>query len=186
MAVTPGHYRLGPQTGRLILRTFRDGLAARAGHDLIIEVTRWSGDLTIGDDQAPTGFEASIDLNSLAVREGTGGVKPLTDRDRREIAVTAGKVLGTNRNPEATFTADGFQQSGGGWTISGTLALAGQTGPLRVQVSEAGQDRWRATASVVQTSFGIKPYTGFMGALRLRDTVEVEAEGGLPEPEGGS
>ena len=33
-------------------------------------------------------------MTSWTVREGTGGIKPLTDRDRREIVSTARKVLG--------------------------------------------------------------------------------------------
>jgi len=35
-------------------------------------------------------------------------VKPLTDRDRREIVATARKLLGTDRHPEATFVASKF------------------------------------------------------------------------------
>jgi polyisoprenoid-binding protein YceI len=180
MAVTPGQHLLGPDQGRLILRTSRDGLAARAGHDLTIEVTGWSGTLTIGEDLAPAAVEVRIELGSLAVVSGTGGIKPLTDRDRREILATARKVLGTDRQPEATFTADDFgRDDAGGWLVSGSLTLAGRTRPLRVLVTEAGPDRYRATASVVQSDFGIKPYVGFMGALRVRDAVDVEAEGSL-------
>jgi len=41
MAVRAGRHQLGPDQGRIILRTFRDGLAAQAGHDLTIEATRW-------------------------------------------------------------------------------------------------------------------------------------------------
>ena len=44
-------------------------------------------------------------MGALIVREGGGGLKPLTDRDRREIAVTARKTLGADRHPEATFAA---------------------------------------------------------------------------------
>ena len=43
-----------------------------------------------------------------------------------------------------------------------------------------GQNRYRATGTVVQSAYGIKPYTGFFGALKVRDAVdfEVEAERG--------
>ena len=52
MAVAPGRYRLGPDNGRIVIRTFREGLGARAGHDLVIDVTRWSGELTVNDDKS--------------------------------------------------------------------------------------------------------------------------------------
>jgi polyisoprenoid-binding protein YceI len=187
MAVHAGRHELGPGRGRIVLHTSRDGLAAQAGHDLTIEIGRWSGQLTVGDDLTPAGLEVRIDLGSLIVREGTGGIKPLTDRDRREIAVTARKTLGSDRHPEATFSASAFEPgSGGGGTITGTLTLAGQSRPLRLQVTATGQDRYHATAPVVQSEHGIKPYTGFLGALRVRDAVDVDVDVDLAEPDGGA
>ncbi|MGE5134597.1 MAG: YceI family protein [Gemmatimonadota bacterium] len=190
MAVQPGRYRLGPDHGRLILRTARDGLAATAGHDLTIEVPRWSGELTVsgnGDGPAPAALGLRIELGSLLVRRGTGGVKPLTDRDRREIAVTARKVLGTDRHPDAEFTADSFQAGpDDGWLVSGSLTLNGQTGPVQLRVSQTGDGRFRATASVRQTQYGIKPYTAFLGALKVRDAVDIEADAELADPDAGA
>jgi polyisoprenoid-binding protein YceI len=177
MAANGGRHRLGPDDGRLVLRTYRTGLAAQAGHDLTLEITRWSGDLERGEDNLSGRLEVRIDLGSLTVREGSGGVRPLSDRDRREIAATARKVLATDRNPEATFVAEKFEpDSAGGGAISGTLTLGGQARPLRLQVKKVGDDRYRASASIVQSEFGIKPYSGMFGALKLRDAVDVEAE----------
>jgi hypothetical protein len=50
-------------------------------------------------------------------------------------------------------------------------------------IGEAGGHRYRATATVVQSDFGIKPYAAFLGALRVRDAVDVEVELDLAEPE---
>jgi polyisoprenoid-binding protein YceI len=181
MAIQPGRHHLGPDCGRINLRTFRDGLVAQAGHDLSIDVARWSGDLDIADDLAPRGLTVTADLHSLVVKDGTGGVKPLTDRDKREIAVTARKVLSADRYPSATFTATGFRpadgQDGGpqsGGVVSGTLAIAGRTGPLELEVNSSGPGVYRATATVNQTGFGIRPYSAFLGSLKVRDAVTVE------------
>lgn len=183
MAVTPGRHQLGPDHGRIILRTSRDGLAATAGHDLTIEATRWSGLLVVNEDLSPAGLDVHIDMGALVVREGTGGVKPLSDRDRREIAVTARKTLGSDRYPEAVFAASTFAPTNGagagggaGGEISGTLTLHGQTRPLRLQVSQIGPDRYHAEATVVQSEYGVKPYSGFLGALRVRDAVQVTVD----------
>jgi len=159
-------------------------LAAQAGHDLTIEATRWSADLVVAQDQTPESLKVTIDLEALAVREGTGGLKPLTDRDRREIGVTARKVLSTNRFREATFEATEFRPSqgnGGGGLIRGTLSLGGASGPLDLHVSSTGPGRYLATTTVRQTSFGIRPYSGFLGALKVRDTVDVEVETDLSD-----
>jgi polyisoprenoid-binding protein YceI len=183
MAVHAGRHQLGTDRGRIILRTSRDGVAAQAGHDLTIEVGRWSGELTLMDDLSPAGLAVRVDLNSLIVREGSGGVKPLTDRDRREIAVTARKTLGVDRHPEVSFAAEKFEPAAdGAGVIVGTLTLAGVARPLRLQVSKAGPDSYHATATVVQSDHGIKPYRGFLGALRVRDAVDVDVDVDLSEP----
>jgi polyisoprenoid-binding protein YceI len=183
MAVKAGPNQLGTDRGRIVLHTFRDGLAAQAGHDLTIEVGRWSGELTVADDLSPAALEVQVDMGSLIVREGTGGLKPLSDRDRREIAVTARKTLAADRHPEATFTAAEFQpDADGGGLIKGTLTLAGQARPLWLQVRETGPDRYHATGEVVQSEHGIKPYTGFLGALRVRDAVNIDADVDLSGP----
>lgn len=183
MVLPAGRYHLGPERGRIVLRTFRDGLIARAGHDLTIEVTGWSGQLTVDDTSAPSDLEVRIDIGSLAVLEGTGGVKPLTDRDRREIAYTARRQLATDRNPEAVFTATRFEPNADGGVIDGTFTLAGNSRPVRLQVTQTGPGRYRASTSVVQSEYGIRPYTAFLGALKLRDAVDVEVEVDLSGPQ---
>lgn len=186
MAVQPGRHQLGPDRGRIILRTFRDGLAATAGHDLTIEATRWSGVLEVKEDLSPASLEVRVNMNALVVRDGTGGIKPLSDRDRREIAVTARKVLAADRNPEAVFAADNFApEAGGGGEISGTFTLRGTARPLRLRVSETGPGHYHADATVMQSGYGIKPYTAFFGALRVRDAVNVAIDVDLPGTENG-
>ena len=192
MAASEGTFRLGPDSGRVVIETSRAGLAARAGHDLTIEVTRWSARVAVpaeGDGGlAAATISAELDLGSLEVREGTGGAIPLTDRDRREIKNQMGKILGSGT---ATFASSRIIPSGsllapGGTTppnppasggaIEGTVTLNGQTQPARLQVTGSGSGRYRGSATLVQTGFGIKPYTGFFGALKLRDEVVVEFE----------
>jgi YceI-like domain len=173
-----GNVRLGPDNGRIILRTGRAGLAAKAGHDLTIEVTRWSVRIEApGEDAggvAAASVTADLDLGSLAVREGTGGAKPLTDRDRGEIKKTIAGILGDG---EASFASSRIIRSGSsGGAIEGTLTINGKTQPARLQVTEPGPGRYRGTATVAQSAFGIKPYVGFFGALKLRDEVGVEFE----------
>ena len=42
-----------------------------------------------------------------------------------------------------------------------------------------GPGQYRGTATVRQTDYGITPYTGFFGALKLKDEVTVEVEADL-------
>jgi polyisoprenoid-binding protein YceI len=183
MAVHAGRHELGPDRGQIVLHTTREGVAATAGHDLTIEVTRWSGELTVNDDLSPAGLSVRVDLHSLAVREGTGGLRPLSDKDRREIVVTARKVLGADRHPEASFTAAEFKPDGdGGGVITGTLTLTGTSGPVRLQVRQTGPDRYHASGEVAHSAHGLTPYRGFLGALKVSDAVGVDVDVDLSDP----
>jgi polyisoprenoid-binding protein YceI len=173
-----GTHDLGPGSGRVLIKTGRAGLAARVGHDLTIEVTRWSARVTVpGDDDgaiAAAAVNAELDLGSLAVRAGTGGAKPLSDRDRGDILATARKILG--KGAMATFTSSRVIPASGGGAIEGTLTLRGTPGPVRLQVTSPEPGHYRGSAVIRQTDFGITPYSGFLGALKLKDEVTVEFE----------
>jgi YceI-like domain len=155
---------VGPESGELLVRTSREGLAAKVGHDLTLRVDRWSAQVT--DDNEVT---ASIDLATLTVVGGTGG-KPLTDSDRAEIVANSRKILGP---ATATFTGRAAPDSSGGGTIDGTLTLNSISRPLQLVVRQEN-GTYTATATVVQSAYGVKPYSAFLGALKLRDEVTVE------------
>jgi len=170
-----GTYELGPSAGRVLVKTGRAGLAAKVGHDLTMEITRWSARVTVPDGGiAAATLSADLDLGSLAVREGTGGAKPLTDRDRRDILNSATKILGASAT--ASFASTAVIPAPGGGAIEGTLTLQGSSRPVRLQVISPAQGHYRGTAQVRQSDFGITPYSGFFGALKLRDEVTVEFE----------
>jgi polyisoprenoid-binding protein YceI len=177
MAVAGGTYRLGPETGRLLVRTGRTGLGARAGHDLTIEVTRWHGTATVDPaEPAACSVTVEVEVDSFEVREGTGGLKPLTDSDRAEIRKTIReKVLHTARHPTIGFRSTRIGGSPDAFTVDGDLTISGVTRPISV-TGRLADRRARASTTVVQSRWGIRPYTGFFGALKLRDEVGVEVE----------
>jgi polyisoprenoid-binding protein YceI len=175
VTVSAGTYQLGPAAGRLSIRTSRAGLAARAGHDLLIEVTHWSAVITVpaDDDLVATTVTLELDLDSLTVREGAGGAKPLSDRDRADIGRTMRKILGGG---SASFSSTRVIPSAIGGAIEGSLTMNERTRPVRLQVRAPGPGRYRGSATVAQTAFGITPYSGFFGALKLKDEVAVEVD----------
>jgi polyisoprenoid-binding protein YceI len=172
---------LGPDSGRVLVKTGREGLAARAGHDLTLEITDWQAEVTVPGAPAQTEIAATLNLGSLTVREGTGGAKPLSDKDRRDIQNQARKILG---NPAtASFTSTAVIPSAGAaanqptsGVIEGTLALHGASRAIRLEVSSPEPARYRGTTTIRQSDYGITPYSGFFGALKLRDEVTVEFE----------
>ena len=177
-----GTHRLGPGAGQLLLKTSRTGLGSKAGHDLTIEVTRWTG-VAVVDTASPASSSVTVDIDadSFEVRQGTGGVKPLTAGDRADIKRTiAEKILHTARHSEISFRSRHISGQPGAFTIEGDLTIVGMVRPVIVQGAVGADGRVRAAATVKQSNWGIKPYSAFLGALRLKDEVEVQFETQLP------
>jgi hypothetical protein len=180
-----GTYEFGPASGRVLIKTGRAGLAARAGHDLTLEFTDWQARVTtpgeVDGGVADATVTADLGLGSLTVREGTGGAKPLTDKDRRDIQAQVRKILGdaaragfaSQRIIPSSTSSSGAPSAG---AIEGTLTLHGVSRGVRLQVSSPEPGRYRGSGTVRQSEFGITPYSGFFGALKLLDEVTVEFE----------
>jgi polyisoprenoid-binding protein YceI len=166
---------IGPQNGSLHVRTTRQGVASKVGHDLLIAFDRWSGKVDGEDDPTVASVEVDVDLRSMKIVEGTGGVAALSDGDRKDITATALRLLDVEHEPTARFVSTAIPASGDSATIEGTLALNGKSNPVTLDVTTVGPKAYRATGTVVQSQFGIKPYKAFFGALRLADQVTVEA-----------
>jgi polyisoprenoid-binding protein YceI len=181
MTLGSGRHEFGPGSGLLLVRTGRTGLGRRAGHDLTIEATRWSAEALVdAADPAGSAVSAEIDVASLAVREGTGGVKPLTDSDRAEIGRTMREeILDAASHPSITFRSTKVAGSPESFTVEGDLTIMGRARPVTVH-AEVADGRLRGHATVAQTNWGIKPYSAFFGALRLADEVRVEFDLAAP------
>ncbi|MDH2387371.1 YceI family protein [Streptomyces sp. HNM0663] len=187
MALTDGTYRLGPSTTRLLIKTGRAGLGRRAGHDLTIEAVRWSGKAVVAvgiPDRSSVSL--MVETGSLKVREGTGGLKALTDADRAEIerTMTNRALLHTAEHPTITFRSTRVTGTPQSFEITGDLTIKGRTHPATVHGEGNGDGLLRGWATITQSAWGIKPYTAFLGTLRLADEVRIEFDVARLEPAG--
>jgi polyisoprenoid-binding protein YceI len=180
--VTADDYRFGADTGRLLIRTYRTGLGSRAGHDLTIEATMWQGTAQIGADPSASSVALVVDADSFEVREGRRGFKPLTAADRAGIRKTIRELLDTARYPAITFGSTALRGAQRDLLVDGQLTIRDATHPVTVRGSieeSSGDRRLRATAQVVQSQWGIKPYSAFLGALKLRDDIDIDVDATL-------
>ncbi len=178
MAILPGTHTVDAGNGSLEVHTYREGLAQKVGHDLIIEVGEWQATVEVGEDRALGSVVLEADAQSLHVREGLRGVKPLSDRDRAEIRKTIdAKILG---GQPIAFHSTAIDMSDGAVTVRGDLDMAGATRPATFELEVASDGRVSGTLPVTQSEWGIKPYRGLMGALKVRDTIEIVLDVALP------
>jgi polyisoprenoid-binding protein YceI len=172
MTLPAGTHRFGPDNTSVQVRTYREGVAAKAGHDLIIDVTRWNATVEVAGEAGWT-IELEADPGSLEVREGLRGVKPLTDKDRAEIRKNIdAKVLGSHPI-RFRSSAVRLDEADGRLTVEGELTMAGSTRPLTAQLTVEEGGAISGTIRLAQSDWGIRPYRGLMGALKVRDQVEV-------------
>jgi polyisoprenoid-binding protein YceI len=179
VTVSDGTYGFGLPAGRLLVKTSRAGLGRKAGHDLTIEATRWSGiAVVVTSDPGKSSVSVTVETGSLTVREGTGGLKPLTDADKAEIKRTleGEALLHTAQHPTITFHSTLITGSLESFQITGELTIKGRTHPVTVHGGGNGDGMVCGWATVTQSTWGIKPYSAFLGALKLADEVRIEYE----------
>lgn len=176
MAIAPGTYTLGPESGELLVHTRRQGAASKAGHDLEMVVTRWTASLEIGE---PSSLTLTADSSSLRVRAGRGGIKTLDEDDRENIRQTIDdEVLKRTpiefRSTDVEGTTDGDHLR-----ARGQLELMGRTRPLEFDLALTNGNQLSGRATVKQTDWGMKPYTALFGALKVADEVVITVEARL-------
>jgi polyisoprenoid-binding protein YceI len=177
--IATGAHELGPDNASLQVKTGHHGAAAKAGHDLVIDVTDWQATLEIAEDPAQSSLKLSADPASLRVREGSGGVQALSDGDKAKIdRTTAGEVL-QGKPIEFRSTGVTAAEGDGRLSVSGELELAGQSHPVAIELGIGADGHLSAGATLNQPDWGMKPYSALFGALKVADAVEIVAEAEL-------
>jgi polyisoprenoid-binding protein YceI len=173
MLIQTGTHKLGPENGTLSVRTGRTGAAAKAGHDLLIDVTAWQAGLEVGEDPAQTSIVLDADATSLRVREGTGGMQALGDDDKASIEKTIDDDVLKRQGIEFRSTTVQTTADGSRISVQGELTLVGKAGPIAFDLTVDDDGNLRGSALVKQTDWGITPYSTLFGALKVADEVEV-------------
>ena len=122
-----GTYQFGPSNASLLVKVFREGMARKVGHDLIIEVKDWRANVVFdAEDPTKSSITGSADVGSFQVIQGTGGVKALTDEDKADIKDTILTKILTRRR-EISFRSTSIQVQDGRATGSGELTVEDTT-----------------------------------------------------------
>jgi len=131
------------------------------------------------EDWAQSSIELTADPRSLQVREGLHGVKPLTDGERAEISKNIDdKMLG--RAPIRFRSSVLELGEGGRLCRRGELLMVGNARPVSFELSLASDGSISGRVPLAQSEWGVRPYRGLMGALKVQDVIEVAIEARLP------
>ena len=151
-APPPGTYTLDPER-----TTIRADVKAMFGLLTVHGTFRLrSGQVIIAADPAASTAQASIEAGSFASGNTT-----------RDADVVSASLLDAKAYPEITFTGEGARRDGDGWVVPGSVTAHGTAVPAEVRLGdarlEAGGARFRATARLDRTSFGVTKKKGMVG-----------------------
>ena len=173
-------YVIDSRASRFTVQAFATGLMARMGHNPIIGIRDFSGEMQFNPDKLEAGgFRLVIKSASLSVQND------ISDKDLREIErLMKQEVLETSKFPEIIYDAPGISvtkmadalYSG---ALDGKLTLHGVTRnqPITVRVALFGSMlRASGDFSLDQTDYNIKLVSVAGGALKLKDELKFSFE----------
>jgi polyisoprenoid-binding protein YceI len=157
-APPPGTYALDPEH-----TTIRADVKAMFGLMTVHGTFRLrAGQVSIAADPDASSVEATIEAGSFA-----------SGNTQRDADVTGANLLDAKNYPEITFTGQGARRDGDSWLVPGSVTAHGTAVPAEVRLSDArlqtggagqpGQARFRATARLDRTSFGVTKKKGMVG-----------------------
>jgi polyisoprenoid-binding protein YceI len=172
-------YVISSAASRFTVQAFAAGLLSALGHDPVIAIPDFSGEVELADDLAASSVHITIDAASLKV------ASEIKEKDRREIErVMHEQVLESSQYPEITYECSGVSasQTGEGqyWAaLKGELTLHGvthsQTVSARVTVREETL-KAAGSFSILQSDYEIEPVSVVGGTLKLKDELKFVFE----------
>ncbi len=180
MSTRAGTYTLGPSSASLKVWTGKEGKAAKAGHNLEIEVGDWSATAELGETPEETRLSLTVNSDSLLVLAGSGGMQTFDDDAKTNVARTiVDEVL---KGGEIAFRSTGVHGVDGTHDlhVHGDLTLLGKTAPVVFTLVIEDDGSLTGEAVIKQTDFGMKPYSALFGTLKVRDELRVTIDGKLP------
>ena len=103
-------WSLDRSDGELLIRTGVAGRAAQMGHRLTIAMRGWRATVQWSDDE-PVSAELNVDVNSLEVVRGDGGLTPLSGPEKILVRSNALRSLDARRFPRIGFAAKTIEKT---------------------------------------------------------------------------
>lgn len=173
--MTAKTWSLNPGCGDLLIKTDVAGPASRLGHRLTIVMRSWQA-IAEWRGRTPVSADLTVDVNSLEVLKGDGGLKPLGGPEQSLIRANALKSLGAKEYPTIRFSSTRIDATSGGYCLDGELQIHGHTRAQQVAIAVTAVGAAHsidAAVTLTQSDFGVKPYSLMMGTLKVADPVNV-------------
>ena len=181
-------FKVDPSRSSLVVQIFRDGVAAKLGHDHVVQATAFSGSVTY-DPSAPglSSVAAQVHTATLKVDDaetrrkfGLEGQPTAADVAEVEKSMKAEGQLDVSKFPTITFTSTTITpETPDRYLVAGQLTIRGVTRAVQFPANVMMMGNvFRATATLtfMQSAFGYKPYGALLGAIKNKDAVMLHID----------
>jgi polyisoprenoid-binding protein YceI len=170
----------------LIVRVYRGGTLARAGHDHIVASHDLSGTVHIAQDLARSSFELQLPVASLTVDEaelraaqGADFAADVPDaaREGTRRNMLGPAVLDAEHYPQITVRSEALEPDAGRLMTRVQIRVRDQVHVFSVPVSYtlgANELLAQGELTLKQTDLGLAPFTALLGALAVQDEMQLQ------------
>jgi hypothetical protein len=157
--------------------TYKEGVLSHLAHDLRISVTSFN--LAIGGKDHF--IDAHFDTQSLRVdcAMDNGRERPdlLSARDRNDIdRNTVRDVLHAEKYPDSILLSSSVGKEEENFLVKAALNLSGRKQEISFAVRKEDSKCYVADVRLHLPDFGIKPFSAFLGAMKIKPDILVHIE----------
>jgi polyisoprenoid-binding protein YceI len=179
-------YQVDPASTQLAIYVYRGGKLSRLGHNHVMTSQDVTGRVWVHPDFPQSGFELSFPVAKLVVddaeaRRAAGGDFPpdipQSDKDGTRKNMLKPEVLDGDNYPEVKLRAAQVGGSLEAPQLTAQITIKDASRDVEVPVTiavEGAQLRASGEFDVLQTQFGIKPFSVALGALEVQDRLHIK------------
>jgi polyisoprenoid-binding protein YceI len=178
-------YTIDPESSSLHILVYRGGTLARLGHNHVLSSKALSGDAWLHPDFTRSGFQIMLPIESLIIDDAqTRAVHgeqfaaqvPQKDIDGTRRNLMKPEVLDTERFPQIRVASSALTGTAANPSVMAQVTIKDVTRELSIPMSlslDGNQLQASGEFDIVQSEFGITPFSIALGALQVQDRLHV-------------
>ena len=179
-------YDVNPQASKVHILVYRGGTLSRLAHNHVMSVANLKGDIWTHPTLARSGFDLTFPVGDLVIddvqaRQAAGSdfssEVSQSDRDGTRKNMLRAEVLNGERYPQIALRSVSVGGSAQKPEVSARITIRDASHDVAVKPTVT-IDGSRITVSgefdLLQTDFGIKPFSAALGALQVQDQLHVK------------
>jgi polyisoprenoid-binding protein YceI len=179
-------YQVDPRSSQLSILVFRGGKFSRLGHNHVMTSQDVSGRVWVHPEFPRSGFELSFPVAQLVVddaeaRRAAGGDFPpdipQSDKDGTRKNMLKPEVLDGEHYPQVKLQAAKVGGTLQAPQVTARITIKDATREVEVPVQVAIEGAKLSASGefdILQTEFGIKPFSVALGALEVQDRLHIK------------